>query len=163
MRYPRSNSNTTRLGYTSIEEGESSKSGKQRRNKGKNYKPTCHNCGKIGHTTNVCRSKRTNQKNTPKGQGYCHKCNMQGHMTQDCRSKVTRTQIFDGHCYNCQNYGHRAFQCKSKPMLTPNQHARRNNYAHHYNWDYNTRKSCHYCQECGHIPQNYIRTHFKGK
>ena len=25
-----------------------------------------------------------------------------------------------------------------------------------------TRQSCHYCLEYGHIPQNYIRTHFKG-
>ena len=47
-------------------------------------------------------------------------------------------------------------------MWTPNQHARGNNYAHHYNWDYNTRQSCHYYQEYGHVPQNYIRTHFKG-
>ena len=31
-----------------------------------------------------------------------------------------------------------------------------------YNWDYNTRKSCHYCQEYGHIPKNCIRTHFNG-
>ena len=86
---------------------------------------------------------------------------MQGHMTQDCRSKVTRTQRFDGHFYNYK-YGHRVFECRSKPMWTPNQHVRRDNYAHHYNWDYNTRKSCHYCQEYGHIPQNYIITHFKG-
>ena len=47
-------------------------------------------------------------------------------------------------------------------MWTPNQHARRNNYTHYYNWDYNTRKSCHYYQEYGHVPQNCIRTHFKG-
>ena len=73
-----------------------------------------------------------------------------------------RTQIFDGHCYNCKKYGHRAFKCRSKLMWTPNQHTRRNNYAHHYDWDYNTGKICHYCQEYGHIPQNYIRTHFKG-
>ena len=83
-------------------------------------------------------------------------------MTQDYRSKVTRTQRFDGHYYNFKKYGHRAFECRSNLMWTPNQHARRHNYAHHYNWDYNTRKSCHYCQEYGHVPQNYIRTHFKG-
>ena len=55
MRSPRSNSDNTRLGYTSTKEGESSKSGEKRRNKGKTYKPTCYNCGKIGYTTNVCR------------------------------------------------------------------------------------------------------------
>ena len=86
---------------------------------------------------------------------------MQGHLTQDCRKKVMRTQIFDGHCYNCKKYGHRAFECRSKPMWTPNQPTRRNNYAHNYNWDYNTRQSCHHYQEYGHVPQNCIRTHFK--
>ena len=73
-----------------------------------------------------------------------------------------KTPKFDGHCYNCKKYGHRAFECRSKPMWTPNQLARRNNHAHHYNWDYNTRKSCHYYQEYGHVPQNCIRTHFRG-
>ena len=87
---------------------------------------------------------------------------MQGHMTQDYRSNVIRMQKFDGHCHNCKKYGHRAFERRSKLMWTPNQHVRRDNYVHHYNWDYNTRESCHYCQEYGHIPQNYIRTHFKG-
>ena len=47
-------------GYTSTEEGESSKSAEERSKKGKNLKPTCHNCGKKGHTTNVCRSKIEN-------------------------------------------------------------------------------------------------------
>ena len=61
MRSPRSNSYTSRLGYTSTKEGETSKSGKERTNKDKNSKTTCHNCGKIGHTTNVCKSKTTNQ------------------------------------------------------------------------------------------------------
>ena len=82
---------------------------------------------------------------------------MQGYLTQDCRTKAIRTPRFDGHYYNCKKYGHRAFECKSKPMWTPNQSSRRNNYAHHCNWDYNTRQSCHYCQEYGHIPQNYNR------
>ena len=35
-------------------------------------------------------------------------------------------------------------------------------HGHHYNWDYNTRQSCHYYQEYGYIPKNYIRTHFSG-
>ena len=48
IRSPRSNIDTFGLGYTSTKEGESSKSG----NEGKNSKPTCHNYGKIGHTTN---------------------------------------------------------------------------------------------------------------
>ena len=86
---------------------------------------------------------------------------MQGHLTQDYRTKVMRTSRFDGHYYNYKKYGHKAFECRSKPMWTPNQLARRNNYAHCYNWDYNTGKICHYYQEYGHVPQNYIRTHFK--
>ena len=60
LRSPRSNNDTSRLGYTSTEEGESSKSAKERNNKGKNSKATCHNCGKKGHTANVCRSKTEN-------------------------------------------------------------------------------------------------------
>ena len=35
-------------------------------------------------------------------------------------------------------------------------------YENSYNWDYNMRYSCHYCQEYGHIPKNYIKTHFGG-
>ena len=61
MRSPRSNNDTTRLGYTSTEEGESSKSGEYKRKKGKNYKPTCHNYGKMGCTTNIFRRNNVNQ------------------------------------------------------------------------------------------------------
>ena len=57
LRSPRSNNDTYRLGDTSTEEGESSKSVEERSNKGKDSKPTCHNCGKKGHTANVCRRK----------------------------------------------------------------------------------------------------------
>ena len=60
MRSPRSNNDTSGLGYTSTKEGESSKSVVERSNKGKYSKPTCHNCGKKGHTANVFRSKTTN-------------------------------------------------------------------------------------------------------
>ena len=35
------------------------------------------------------------------------------------------------------------------------------NNGNFYNWDYITRYSCHYYQEYGHVPENYIRTHFK--
>ena len=146
LKSPRSNNDTSGLGFIRNEEGETSKSAEQRSDKGKNSKPTCHLCNKKGHTANVCRSRKINQLNTPKSKGYCHKCNMQGHLTQYCRTKVVRTQRFGGHYYNCKKYGHRAFECRSNPMWALNQHARRNNYVHHYNWDYNTRKSCHYCQ-----------------
>ena len=159
LKSPRSAHDTSGLGYSSTEVGESSKSADQRSDKGKDPKPTCHYCNKKGHTANVCRSKKINQQSIPRSKGYCHKCNMQGHMTQNCRSNVTKTQRFDGHCYNCKKYGHRAFECRSKSMWASNQHARRDNYAHLYNWDYNTRQSCHYCQEYGHIPKNCIRTH----
>ena len=59
MRSPRSISDTTGLGYTNTK-GESSKSGEQRSNNGKNYKPNYYNYGKIGHTTNVCRRNNAN-------------------------------------------------------------------------------------------------------
>ena len=73
MRSPRSNNDTTGLGYTSTEKGESSKSGEQRNNKGKNSKPTCHNCGKKGLIANVCRRKTTNQNIKPKHMVHYHK------------------------------------------------------------------------------------------
>ena len=60
MRSPRSISDTSRSEYTSTEEGESSKSGQERSNKGKSSKPTFHNFDKIGHNANVYRSKTTN-------------------------------------------------------------------------------------------------------
>ena len=60
LRSPRSNNDTFGLGYTNTKEGESSKSAKERNNKGNNYKPTCHNNGKKGHTTDVYRRNSTN-------------------------------------------------------------------------------------------------------
>ena len=95
MKSPRPAHDILGLGYTNTEIGESSKSGKQRSDKGKDPKPTCHYCNKRGHTANVCRSIRINQQNIPKSKGYCHKCNMQGHMTQDYKSNVIRKKRFD--------------------------------------------------------------------
>ena len=56
---PRSNNDIVGLGYTSTKKGESSKNGEQINN-GKNCKPTCLNCGKLGNTTNVYRSNNEN-------------------------------------------------------------------------------------------------------
>ena len=72
---PRSNRDNSGLGYTSTKEGESSKATKERNNKGKNSKPTCHSCGKKWHTGNVCMSKNTNKNVKPKNMVHCHKCN----------------------------------------------------------------------------------------
>ena len=47
-------------------------------------------------------------------------------------------------------------------MWTSNQLVKTSSIENHYYWDYNTRYSYHYCQEYGHIPENYIRTHFRG-
>ena len=47
MRSPRSNNDTLGLGYTNTKGVEITKSGEDRSKKGKNSKPTCHNCGKI--------------------------------------------------------------------------------------------------------------------
>ena len=106
LKSPRSNNDTSGLGYTSTEEGESSKSAKERNKKGKNSKPTCHNYGKKGHTTNVCRRKTTNQNVKPKNMIHCHKCNKKGHQAYECRTKTMHTQIFEGYWYNYQKvYG----------------------------------------------------------
>ena len=73
MKSPRSKNDTLGLGFTRTEEGETSKKTKQRSDKGKNSKPTCHYYNKKGHTADVCRSRKTNRQNTLKSQGYCHK------------------------------------------------------------------------------------------
>ena len=62
--------------------------------KGKNYKIICHNCCKKGHTTNVCRSKNTNQNAKPKSMVHCHKCNKQAHQAHECRPTTMNTKIF---------------------------------------------------------------------
>ena len=110
MRSPRSNNDTSRLGYTSTEEGESSKSAKERSNKGKNSKPTFHNYGKKGHTANVCTSKTIDQNVKHKSMVHYHNCNKKGHQAHECITKTMHTQIFEGYCYNYQKYEHRAFE-----------------------------------------------------
>jgi hypothetical protein len=162
LKSPRSTNDTSGLGYSSIEEGEPSKTAEDRSNKNKNAKPTCNSCGKKGHTSNVCRIKNTHQHDKPKNTSYCYICNKQSHHTHDCRTRTFKTTRFEGHCYNCKKYGHRAFECRSKPMWTSNQPEKTSNKGNHHYWDYNTRLSCHYCQEYGHAPENCIRTHFRG-
>ena len=48
LKSPRSANDTSKLGYTSTKEGETSKSVAQRSDKGKDSKPTCHYCNKRG-------------------------------------------------------------------------------------------------------------------
>ena len=120
MRSPRSNNNKFGVGYTSIEEGESSKSAEERSNKGKKSKPTCHNFGKKGHTTNVCRRKTKNQNVKPKNMTHCHNYKKKGHQAHELRTKTMHTQRFEGYFYNCQKYGHKAFECRSKSMWSSN-------------------------------------------
>ena len=91
MRSPRSNNDKSILGYTSTEEGESSKSAKERSNKGKNSKPTCHNCNKKGHTTNECKSKTLSQNVKQKSMGHFHKCKKKDHQAHECRTKTMHT------------------------------------------------------------------------
>ena len=123
MRSPRSNNDIDGLGYTSTEE---------RSKKGKNFKPTCHNCGKKGHTTNVCRSKIINQRVKQKSTSHNHKCNKQGHQAHECRTKTMNNQRFEGYCYNYQKYGHRAFECRSKPMWSFDRQAKVKNNGNSY-------------------------------
>ena len=48
LKSPRSNNDTSGLGFTNTKEGESSKSVEERSDKGKNSKPTCHFYNKRG-------------------------------------------------------------------------------------------------------------------
>ena len=77
----------------------------------------------------------------------------------NARKEPCMHQYLKGHCFNCKKYGHRAFECRSNPMWSLNKLVMKKSHTHHYNWDYNTRQSCIYCQEYGYIPENYIRTH----
>ena len=83
LKSPKSSNDTSGLGYTSTEEGESSKIVEERGNKSKNIKPTYHFCGKKGHTSNVCRSRSAHQHDKPMNENYCHKCKKQGHQAQE--------------------------------------------------------------------------------
>ena len=98
MRSPRSNNDTSGLGYTSTEEGESSKVVEERNIKGENSKPTCYFCSKIGHIANVCIRKNGNQNVKPKKMVHYHKCNKKGHQAHECRTKTMNTQKFEEYC-----------------------------------------------------------------
>ena len=93
--------------------------------------------------------------------GNYHKCHKEGHQAHKFKTKTRRIQIFEGYCYNYKKYGHRVYECESKPNWSSNKQANVNHTNRSYNWDYNTRYSCHYCQEYGHISKNCIRTHFR--
>ncbi len=108
----------------------------------------------------MCRSKTVNQNVKHKSMVHYHKCKKQGHQAYECRTKTMHTQRFEGYCYNCQKYGHRYFECKSKPIRSSNRKKKVKYNGNSYNWDYDTRYSYHYCQEYGHVLENFIRTHF---
>ena len=80
LRSPRSINDIVGLGYD--RKGESSSNGEKKNTKGK---PTCHHCGKIGHTTNICKRKNGNHdpKQTTKGKNQ-----KQGHQMQQSKFKT---------------------------------------------------------------------------
>ena len=55
LRSPRSTNDTFGLVYD--KRGKSSSNEEKKNTK---VRPTCHHCGKMGHTTNICRSKNVN-------------------------------------------------------------------------------------------------------
>ena len=96
LRTHRGINDTTRLGYISTtKKGESSSSGEEKNTKGK---PTCHYCGKLGHTINVYKSKNGNQNPKKNTKGQCHKCKKQGHQAHECRSKIPITEELNWYC-----------------------------------------------------------------
>ena len=126
---------TIALGHKfTTKKGDSSRSVEQKSAKGK---PTCNYYGKLGHIANISISKIGNQGHKQNIKGQCHKCKKQGHQAHECRSKNISTYQFNSYCYNYLKYGHRAYECRSKPNKSPKQ-------GNTYDWDYNTRFSCHY-------------------
>lgn len=97
---------TTGLGYTTFEKGESSGT-KDNMEEGicvpqiqkptgkKSYKPICFNCHKLGYTANVCRS-GSNADNGYRPNAY--------------KGYVPRN--FNGYCYTCNMYGNRSIECR---------------------------------------------------
>ena len=123
MRSPRSSSDTSGLGHvkhsSSTKEGESSKSGEQRNAKFKG-KPTCHHCGKLGHTANICRRKNGMKNPKPKFNGNYFNFKKKGHQEHECRSKKSDAPTsprFKGYCYNFQKYEHRDHECRSRWLI----------------------------------------------
>ena len=161
LKSPKSNNDTLGLGYTTTEEGESSKIVEQRNDKGKNSKPIIFVVGE--DILLMCVGAKTkNQHDKPKNMGHYHKYNNQGHQVHECKTRTMHAPRFEGHYYNYNKYGHRAFECRSKPMWSSNKIAKVESHGHFQNWDYNTRKSYNYYQEYVHILEKYIRTHFNG-
>ena len=161
MRSPRENGDTIGLGYSNstTEKKESSKSEEQRNSNGK---PTNHFYGKLGPTKSVCKRKNVNQGPKQNVKGQCYKCKMQGHQAHECITKNITTHKLNGYFYNYHMYGHREDECRQNPNWTSNKKTQATKQGNTYDWDYNTRYSCHYYQEYGHIPRNFIRKHFKG-
>jgi hypothetical protein len=86
MKSPREK-DTFGLGYnkkfSSTVEGKSSKSGEQRNAKSKD-KPKCHYYGKIGHRTNIYRSRNGKKIPKPKPSGNCFNCKKVGLQAHKC-------------------------------------------------------------------------------
>ena len=100
---PRSINDTSRLGYD--RKGESFSNGEKKNTKGK---PTCHHCGKIGHTINIWKSKNGNHDPMQTTKGKILK---QEHQIHQRNFKNPTEERFNGYCYNDQNFGHRASKC----------------------------------------------------
>lgn len=111
---------------------------------------------------NICRSKNGKRNAKLKFTSHYFNCKKQGHQEHECRSKASNIQvkpIFEGYFYNYHKYGHKAQECRSKekPNWTPKKQDNAPKQDKKHNWEYNTWRSFHYCQEYGYGSMNYIR------
>ena len=160
FRSPRRSGDRAGLGLneqSSTKEGESSKSEEQKTAKPKDKRPTCHHCGKLGHTTNICRRKHGKSDSNPSSMDIKH-------MNVDLEPtihpphpsfKVTVSTVINmGSKHLNADLDQDGHLMGEKKLVTK---------CNNYNWDYNTWYNCHYCGKYGHIGANYMKTHFRGK
>ena len=88
----------------------------------------CYNCGKTGHISRDCRSRKRQNQGGPNGRDgsfkrgggddrECYNCGKTGHISRDCRSRNQNSKRARDNsnveCYNCGKPGHFSRECRS--------------------------------------------------